>query len=279
MRRAAFAAAVLALAACGGSAGSVGVGGQSGAFAPATAATTASWQVLDLATGAITPAQALPSLAGDPALRDRLLALRLVPGGNAALGSAAGSLARQDDEAPGIAQGAPRYLAAFELTRAQWRLIAGTSPWTASAPGGGDDLPATGMTQAQAQAALAAWSAAHGRRLELPLAWEWEVAARAGSATAFPWGEDVRAASARPHALAWETGGAAAGGPAPVGTRLANAFGLHDCVGNVWEMTADGGMRGGAWCEALALCRPANRDQLPPDTGHPAVGLRVIYRP
>jgi formylglycine-generating enzyme len=84
-------------------------------------------------------------------------------------------------------------------------------------------------------AAYAEWA---GRRL--PTEAEWEYAARAGSTTAYAWGDEV-APGGRLMANTWQ--GAFPyrndgwGGTSPVGTFPANGYGLLDMIGNVWEWT------------------------------------------
>ncbi|MBI4040913.1 MAG: formylglycine-generating enzyme family protein [Deltaproteobacteria bacterium] len=74
-----------------------------------------------------------------------------------------------------------------------------------------------------------------GIEFGLPTEAEWEYAARAGSTTAFFWGDDEAQAARYAHYnMPWDTGYVH-----PVGELLPNTNRMHDTAGNVWEWCQD----------------------------------------
>ena len=67
---------------------------------------------------------------------------------------------------------------------------------------------------------------------------EWEYVARAGSSTTYSWGNDIGSNRANCHRIAGANG-TRDDQTAPVGSFAANAFGVHDMHGNVYEWVED----------------------------------------
>ncbi|MDX2143482.1 MAG: SUMF1/EgtB/PvdO family nonheme iron enzyme [Rhodospirillaceae bacterium] len=156
-------------------------------------------------------------------------------------------------------------------------------------------LPVTHVSWIEAQAYVDWLRAKTGEDYRLPSEAEWEYAARAQARTAYPWGDDIGFT----HAHCLDCGTRGIDGPAPVASYAANAFGLHDVVGNVWEWTADcwyrdytsapmdaapreGGegcskrvLRGGSWDNAAWLARLSYRAFAPATTRHELYGFRI----
>jgi len=148
--------------------------------------------------------------------------------------------------------------------------------------------------------AFAAWlSEQSGQKYRLPSEAEWEFAARAGTTTENPWGSAFSAEQANGMGT---SGRDTYANTAPVGSFPANAWGLYDVIGNVWEWTedcwngsytgapVDGSpwttgdcsrrvIRGGSWNNDPADLRVSNRAGLGPTSRDVFRGFRLAQDP
>lgn len=96
----------------------------------------------------------------------------------------------------------------------------------------GEKLPAVYISWSDAQQYVTWLSQVAGKTYRLLSESEFEYAARAGSKTAYPWGNDIGTNNANCKGCGSKWDGRQ---PAPVGSFAANDFGLHDMHGNVWQ--------------------------------------------
>ena len=144
--------------------------------------------------------------------------------------------------------------------------------------------------------AYAHWLAGQtGKAYRLPSEAEWEYAAKAGTETAYWWGDNIETNRANCAGSGSQWSGKQT---APVGSFPANPWGLHDTVGNVWEWVQDpwhgnyegapsdgsvweqGGsdtrvLRGGSWFSHQVYARASSRNAYDPGSRSDLIGFRL----
>jgi formylglycine-generating enzyme required for sulfatase activity len=177
------------------------------------------------------------------------IVLVLVPPGSFAMGSAKGP--RPDERPTRTIQVGAFYLSKYEMTQGQWERATGVNPSRYRPPMGDGGRAITLLNPVERVSWDDCERTLRWLGLKLPSEVQWEYAARAGTETEWWTGDDERtlqgAANLADQALerfgglsasvSWDDGH---GVHATVGSFRANAFGLHDVIGNVSEWTQDG---------------------------------------
>ncbi|WP_417912548.1 SUMF1/EgtB/PvdO family nonheme iron enzyme [Candidatus Electronema sp. TJ] len=214
-----------------------------------------------------------------------------VPGGCFKMGSPVGEKGRFDWEGPEHEVCVNGFwMSRYEVTQEQWLKIMGSNPSSLKK----NQHPVENVSWHDAQEFLARLNKRSGRTYRLPTEAEWEYACRAG-------GGGKYCGSDNPDAVAWHEENSS-GSTRPAGRKQANAFGLHDMSGNVWEWCADkfdknyyaiGGarnnprgpadgdeqvVRGGSAGSRAHNCRAAFRFKNRPDYRENLIGFRVVMQ-
>ncbi len=222
-----------------------------------------------------------------------------IPAGGFRMGSPDDEAGRARDEAPmhDVMISKFFWFGKFEVTQAQWRAVTGENPSTFQDFPASASHPVEGVSWLDTQQFIVRLDARGLGRFRLPTEAEWEYAARSATAARFPWGDDPAYRELPQHA--WFNP-RSEGRSHPVGQKSANAWGLHDMLGGVWEWCEDwfadyapgpatdphgppaGAarvIRGGSWFNEPEALRPANRHRHPPDSRQTNLGLRLVWEP
>ena len=219
------------------------------------------------------------------------MAFRLIPAGTCIVGSPETEAGREKVEVPHIvAIPSHFYMGKFEVTQGEWKTVMGED----NNPSGyrGDKRPVEEVTWYDCQRFTLKLCELEGLPFgiyRMPTEAEWEDACRAGTSTAYCFGNNARLLPA------WaDFEGNNYEHTMNVGLRRPNAFGLFDMHGNVWEWCLDDYknypgddlpqteyhqypvIRGGNWYVEARKCRSANRSRLPIASHGNMLGFRII---
>lgn len=224
----------------------------------------------------------------------------VIPAGGFTMGSPDNELGHINDEGPqhDVTIARPFAVGRFAVTFDEWDACVaagGCSHKPDDNRWGRGRRPVINVSWVDAQQYVRWLSQKTGREYRLLSEAEWEYAARAGSTTRYPWGDEPgrNLANFRDSGSEWS-----GRQTAPVGSFQPNAFGLYDMTGNVLEWTQDcwygsywgapadgrpwesGGsgrrvVRGGSWIYDPEFCRSANRFRFEPGDRYNILGFRL----
>lgn len=253
----------------------------------------------------------------------------VIPGGSFMMGSSSIEQDGQDDEKPRHEVSIKRFaLGKYEISKLQFAAFidaTGYNPgnscktneggkweersgrnWLNPAYSQAGNHPVVCVSADDAEVYAQWLSRKTGKHYRLPTEAEWEYAVRAGTDTSRFWGDSPDQACQYANVADLTLQQAGWNGTfhqcqdgyeytAPVGSYRANAFGLYDMLGNVWEWTCSasssygsGGEkactndanskrvdRGGSWNNGPAYVRSANRDGDTPSNRDSNLGFRL----
>ncbi|WP_413174345.1 SUMF1/EgtB/PvdO family nonheme iron enzyme [Anabaena azotica] len=225
------------------------------------------------------------------------LELIAISSGNFLMGSAENEVESADRSSPQHQVTIqPFLLGKYPITQAQWQAVANLPKITIDLHPDpshfkGDNRPVEKVSWYDAQEFCARLSRKTGKLYRLPSESEWEYACRAGTTTPFYFGNTLSTDLANyngEYVYANGSKGVYRKETTNVGIFPANAFGLHDTHGNVWEWCEDGWynnyigaptdgsarlsgtdnhprrvLRGGSWSYRPVYCRSAYRVNYP----------------
>ena len=164
--------------------------------------------------------------------------MAVIPGGSFRMGCVSGNNC-QDDEFPVHEVRVSSFeLSKYEVTFEEYdRFTAATGRERADDEGWGRGRrPVINVSWEDAVAYTEWLYSQAGESYRLPSEAEWEYAARAGSGTAYSWGNEIGRNRANCNRCGSQWDGEKT---APVGSFSPNAWGLHDMHGNLWEWVQD----------------------------------------
>ena len=229
-----------------------------------------------------------------------------IPAGTFSMGSPAEESYRGKDEIQHrVTISKSFYLQFTEVTLKQWWALMGKKLFGRRK--GPENLPVVKVSWFNVRRFIKKLNKLGEGYYRLPTEAEWEYAARAGSTTAYSWGDTIDCRNAMygnnrkkaNECLKYvQSRGFEPARPAPVKSYPPNAWGLYDMHGNVWELCQDwygrypttdvadpsgpqsGSAkvrRGGSWFKHGYACRSANRNHANPASKFQTTGFRLIW--
>ena len=199
------------------------------------------------------------------------LDLVLIPAGKFMMGSPASEIDRRDNQTQHeVTLTKPFYMGKYEVTQEQWEAVMGNNPSNNKEA----KLPVTDVSWKDCQEFIRKLNAKTNGGYRLPTEAEWEYACKAGTSTAYSFGDKITPKDANYYDSKIDK-------PVAVGSYKPNAFGLYDLHGNVWEWCEDWKadyqagaitdpkgpvtgayrvLRGGSFDSVVSLARSSNRN-------------------
>jgi formylglycine-generating enzyme len=222
-----------------------------------------------------------------------------IPPGTFLMGSPKDEIGREDDEAQHKVTLTKGFcMGAHLVTQEQWQSVMGSNP---SHFKGEKDLPVEQVSWEDCQEFIKKLRERDKKPYRLPTEAEWEYACRAGTTTPFYFGATISTDQANydgNHIYGNGKKGMCRQKTTPVGIFPANAWGLYDTHGNLWEWCQDwfgdypqndvddpqgpdAGqyrvLRGGSWYDTPGYCRSAFSYRNEPGNRNFNCGLRVCF--